>query len=550
MATKILILSFSSLLFVPTVINNTMMALWIISSPKILVSALYNMNPLTRVYFHASSSLQSLLPVDQKQYFSTAYISSLLCKAVGGRRKGGDKEYDDDSNSSMSNSERERREENQRRKQRQGDVVIGKTSARRDEKDYAIDPKATEEQFLRSLTNLEQLVYRYTEDGLDAMKLLRLKDADRYFDKVFELKPDAYLWQAGIVKFYLNDLVGAANVFARNAVQYEKKFGPMGVSPASEERIWRDATELKHIHNYKKKKDRKRYYEEKAASKRQNFKSKRKNEAQANSTSPTFMIIPQIQEDEELVIEQKETRRVLKLAKDLFDASIDQNFSVEALSLAQLLSIAGNDDVDSLKQRQRHDLISSPKMTTVPDAKKRKLNAWFYLGLYYDVTGDVDESKRCMKNAFKLTGLTAGKSTDIMATLPLLHITVRDWFDDDPYEEDDNEENHFYQDDSVNNKQTRASLDKSTRIDVEYKVGTELDSSSIVADDINHLSDAYSNPVLEASIVESVEKLKFHELRDALMIRGLSSIGSKNVLKNRLFISLMDDAGYQSGFTP
>jgi hypothetical protein len=58
---------------------------------------------------------------------------------------------------------------------------------------------------------------------------------------VFELKPDAYLWQAGIAKFYLGDVEGAADIFARSADYYERKF----YSPASEERIWRDACELK-----------------------------------------------------------------------------------------------------------------------------------------------------------------------------------------------------------------------------------------------------------------------------------------------------------------
>lgn len=58
---------------------------------------------------------------------------------------------------------------------------------------------------------------------------------------MFELRPDAYLWQAGIAKFYLEDLQEAAKILSRSAQIYEDKF----LEPASEERIWRDACELK-----------------------------------------------------------------------------------------------------------------------------------------------------------------------------------------------------------------------------------------------------------------------------------------------------------------
>lgn len=70
---------------------------------------------------------------------------------------------------------------------------------------------------------------------------LQLEEASEAFDNVFELKPDAYLWQAGIAKFYLGDLQKAAEIFSNSAHYYETKF----LEPASEERIWRDACELK-----------------------------------------------------------------------------------------------------------------------------------------------------------------------------------------------------------------------------------------------------------------------------------------------------------------
>ena len=152
----------------------------------------------------------------------------------------------------MSNSSRERRDEDRRRKERIDDVIIGKTSARRDETDYPIDPEVTEQEWLRSASQIERLIHQYTEEGMNAMKSLRLEEANKSFDRVFELKPEAYLWQAGIVKFYLGDTVGAADIFARNAVHFEKKFGPMNMGPASEERIWRDAAELKYLSGLKR----------------------------------------------------------------------------------------------------------------------------------------------------------------------------------------------------------------------------------------------------------------------------------------------------------
>jgi hypothetical protein len=65
--------------------------------------------------------------------------------------------------------------------------------------------------------------------------------AGKAFDQDFELRPNAYLWRAAIVKFYLGNFGDAADIFARNAAHFESKFG----GQASEERIWRDACELK-----------------------------------------------------------------------------------------------------------------------------------------------------------------------------------------------------------------------------------------------------------------------------------------------------------------
>jgi tetratricopeptide (TPR) repeat protein len=430
---------------------------------------------------------------------------------------GGDGDGNNKDNNGMSASNRERREEDKRRNARKEDVIIGKTSAKRGEKDYVIDPKATEIEYLRSVSRTEQLIYQYTQDGMDEMNLLKLDDANKSFDKVFELKPEAYLWQAGIVKFYLKDYFGAADIFARNAIQYEAKFSrPMGIDPASEERIWRNASELKYMDGLKRS-ERKEYLLE---------KEKMTPSEAAAATS----IIPQIQEKEEQEDDDEdvmvETRKVLKLTNELFVATVEQKVDVEVVARAQLLSIvAGDEKLSSQPNAQR----------LILDRKKRKLNAWYYLGLHYDVTGNKAESKRCIKMAFKLAGLNAGKSSDIMATLPLLHMSARDWFDDDPYCDDDDENDGF--DDYVD-------FDPTGTTTTDSVIEEESDDSQ------DHLSDAYSDPVVEKSIMSSVEKMKFPQIKDALLIRGLSVTGSKQLLKERLFISLMDDAGFQSGFAP
>lgn len=66
----------------------------------------------------------------------------------------------------LSASERERREEEERRRQRKDDVIIGKTSAKKGEKDFALDPKATEQEYLRYASSVEREVFRLTDAGM------------------------------------------------------------------------------------------------------------------------------------------------------------------------------------------------------------------------------------------------------------------------------------------------------------------------------------------------------------------------------------------------
>ncbi len=383
-------------------------------------------------------------------------------------------------------------------------MVIGKTSAKPGASDYAIDPEATEREFLRKASQEERMVHELTDKGMHEIKSLCLDLADQYFDKVFEVRPEAYLWQAGIVKFYLGNIEGASEIFARNALQFETKFGPMGMGPASEERIWRSAAELKYISNLKKK-ERKQYKLDKQ-----------------NGITPIAQINDENNDESTM---GPETRKVHRLARELFDASIKEEKSSEVVARAKLLSFAEGE-------------ASSTVSTISKDIKKRKLNACYFLALHYDVTGEIEESKKWIKVAFKLCNMNAGKSSDIMDTLPLLHMTARDWFDDDPYDVEEDDE-AFGTEESIF-KAERSKSSKSTVPAGGSKAGGKAE----------HMSDAYSDPVLEASIMEDVSKMKFDEIRDALKIRGISVTGSKETLKERLFISLMDDAGYQSGFAP
>lgn len=64
-------------------------------------------------------------------------------------------------------SEQERRDEEERRRRRKDDVVIGKTSAKKGEKDFALDPQTTEQEYLRQASAVEQEVFRLTGAGME-----------------------------------------------------------------------------------------------------------------------------------------------------------------------------------------------------------------------------------------------------------------------------------------------------------------------------------------------------------------------------------------------
>lgn len=73
------------------------------------------------------------------------------------------------SKKNWSASDKERRDEEKRRSERKDDVVIGKTSAKRGESDYPIDPKATEQEYLRQASQEEKQIFHRTERGMELL---------------------------------------------------------------------------------------------------------------------------------------------------------------------------------------------------------------------------------------------------------------------------------------------------------------------------------------------------------------------------------------------
>lgn len=74
---------------------------------------------------------------------------------------------------SLSAAERERFEEDERRRKRKDDVVIGKTSAIKGEKDFPLDIKSTEAEYLRQANRVEQEVYKWTTAGMQFLNTVR-----------------------------------------------------------------------------------------------------------------------------------------------------------------------------------------------------------------------------------------------------------------------------------------------------------------------------------------------------------------------------------------
>jgi hypothetical protein len=373
---------------------------------------------------------------------------------------------------SISNMERERREETVRRKQRQQEVVIGQTSAQRGAQDYPLNPQATELEYLQQASQVERQVFHFTQQGMEAIQSLQLHQADQAFHNVFHWKPTAYLWQAGIVQYYLNNIQQAATIFASSAQIFETKFQ----QPATEERIWWDACALKYYYHY--------YY---------NHNHPKEQDNQLNiidfihSNTPLLPPIPennmdvsqqqqQQQDDDEkeedfMAFTRQEHRIVMVYARQLFSAAVRQDYSTIVSAKAKLASLAGiqdqgghvsnnNTNNENYKtdndQHNNNNNNNNDIQYLQSDKKLRKLTSFFYLGLFYDAIGDMDQCRHRMKQALLLLkkSVTSSKNNNsnssdtnnttsdpnldmLMQTLPLLHMKARGWLDDDNDDDDE-----------------------------------------------------------------------------------------------------------------
>lgn len=274
----------------------------------------------------------------------------------------------------------------------------------------------------------------------------------------------------------MDDFETAANLFAKSAVLYESKFG----GRASEERIWRHACELKLARTQKTR------------------KRSRVTKEDLERVKATLFPVPDMEEDPDSLF--AETRKVVRIATDLFEASVNSEMAGVILARAKLRAIGGNFD-------------EKPRI----DVKQRKLQSWFFLGLHYDALGEIDEAKEAMKMAFR-NSPNSGNADNILLILPLLHMCERDWFDDDD-------------------------MDANPLEILQLSPPKKSKSNNKANDSETAAIIKKVDPLVSDSIRKSIAKMKLPELQNALLSRGVKSSGSKPELQERLFQSLMSDAG-------
>jgi tetratricopeptide (TPR) repeat protein len=392
---------------------------------------------------------------------------------------------------SRSARDQERREEAQRRQERVKDVVIGQTSAVPGAQDYALNTQQTEQEWLRSMTPDEKMIYQYTEQGMEHLKLLRVTEAVDAFQQVYTLKPDAYVWQAGLALYYVHDYKSAADRLAQCARTYETKLG----QPATEERIWWYACQLRF---------RFQHPSNKSNDDDSTTTTTTSSSSSSSSSTTDWTPLPYNAETTDPLL-ASETRKVVRIAHKLFRASFE---NIDPLAVvvarAQLWSIAAP------PQRR-------------PDPKLWKLNAWYYLGLHYDAVGDVHAAKQCMKRALLLA--SGGNASDIIHVLPMLHMSQRNWFDD----EDDNCEEE----------------PKTSGVSPINENDAPMPSSHDSTRATNPHYSAYksADPYFVQSLQTGLEEMRYYDLRDALRAKGISGTGTKVELVQRLMLSVLTEAG-------
>ena len=433
-------------------------------------------------------------------------------------------ENDENPNKYITAAEKARRSEEKRRQLRksEGFATPGISSVIPGAQNLPLNVAKTEREYIMSLSssdnddiideyNVDKFVAIWTEEGLSHLRMLRFQEAGRSFDKVYQIKPDAYLWQDGIVKYYLGDYHSAAESLAQNAKRYEVRF----MEPASEERIWRDAAELKVISS---------------------LNGGRKVSKQFTDVPAAMRVV--LDEDSDIDHQTaemesiaSERRKVIRIARQLFSSSLRNDSKGVALARAQLQACCGDSFPSSIKS-SLPTLPTTTRKSSSPfaskDHKMHKLHSFFYLGLHYDALGLFYESKQCMKMALKTCAQSiSGNNQDITFLLPVIHMTVRDWYDDDEF---DTEEDTDQID--LNDEEMMEQLLIDGGVALKMNAGEDVSTGNNI-----------SPSKLESSLRESIKDLKVIDLKNELKARKLKVSGSKKELQDRLVDDLKREAG-------
>lgn len=130
-----------------------------------------------------------------------------------------------------------------------------------------------------------------------------------------------------------------------------------------------------------------------------------------------------------------------------------------------------------------------------------------------------------MKMALKTCASSiTGNSQDITYLLPVIHMTIRDWYDDDEFEEEDND---------LDGNNDIAKVINSEGVKLEMATSENANSSKVVV----------ALEKLEQRLRESIKEMRVAELKGELKKRKLKVSGSKKELQERLVDHMKVDAG-------